>query len=535
MSHMDNLVPEVNNASIQQTIEGRYSEQTVNFLDRPDDRRPQGLSCCENYRDFVGRAKDLYPDISPVADYLSSPLGIRPHGPLTVSIVDIGSEGIISQKQWDDTPGRLGNISLHVTQSDFAAAIDGPPLSGTRTRIINIHVERLYADSRELQKGARSLPSVIETLGGRFNIDVRFFLKLVHFLSRDHSPTPTRRIALVRKPAGVGDGYLDMYTREALSLKPIYQRSECFLGALTIRQSVGGAADYNILVTLNSTSGINGTDFMKILNPPLSPIDGYKLRGVRDVKSFLLQTLLSLTPEQIRYANTDLLGFLAGPIELHCGLMRCNIEQARGRLEQWHQKLVYSSNDRFDDEMINSYWNIYRSALEDFKSTTRNWVSFCRSQQRRHAQNANPQAGNFPHRVALLTSSLNELIDEALALETLMRDLIQLNIGNVALKESRQSLTQSKSVRRVTLLAFVVLPLSLVTSFFGMNVEQLTGNGPHIKFFVIAAVAISALLFFCWLIVSNASTVKGLLPLSITQIRQKRKTMRMLREVSRIR
>jgi hypothetical protein len=57
-----------------------------------------------------------------------------------------------------------------------------------------------------------------------------------------------------------------------------------------------------------------------------------------------------------------------------------------------------------------------------------------------------------------------------------IRDTIQLNVGNLSLQESRKSLQQADTIGRVSILAFVFLPLSLVTSFFGMNVKQLTGT-----------------------------------------------------------
>ena len=53
---------------------------------------------------------------------------------------------------------------------------------------------------------------------------------------------------------------------------------------------------------------------------------------------------------------------------------------------------------------------------------------------------------------------------------------------------------------RLTLVAFIFIPLSFTTSFFGMNIEQLGTGTTHIKFFFLLAIlagGIALLLSLC--------------------------------------
>lgn len=106
-----------------------------------------------------------------------------------------------------------------------------------------------------------------------------------------------------------------------------------------------------------------------------------------------------------------------------------------------------------------------------------------------------PHAGTT--RVGFHMNTLRELLEEARSVEALLRDTLQLHIGNVALEESRHSIRQAKSVGRVTFLAYVFLPLSLITSFFGMNIQELNGQGARFRWFIVSTVCFSLFSFSC--------------------------------------
>ena len=51
----------------------------------------------------------------------------------------------------------------------------------------------------------------------------------------------------------------------------------------------------------------------------------------------------------------------------------------------------------------------------------------------------------------------------------------------------------------MTFLAFIYVPLNLVTSIFGMNIQQLNGSGQHIWIFVLTALLALLLTYLVWL------------------------------------
>jgi hypothetical protein len=109
-------------------------------------------------------------------------------------------------------------------------------------------------------------------------------------------------------------------------------------------------------------------------------------------------------------------------------------------------------------------------------------------------------------------------------LEQHMRDDQQLEVGHLSLQESKESIKQSKAALEeskrvkmrkftvpgyknkavlnprfvVTMLAFVFIPISLATSIFGMNIQELNSTGQPIWGFVVTAVATLAAAFWTW-------------------------------------
>lgn len=74
---------------------------------------------------------------------------------------------------------------------------------------------------------------------------------------------------------------------------------------------------------------------------------------------------------------------------------------------------------------------------------------------------------------------------------------IQLMMTDTQIKESRTAIQQAGSVKRLTVLAFIFIPISTVSSAFGMNVQQLTDNPPSIwiSFAMMTTVTLVAIIF----------------------------------------
>ncbi|KAL5345536.1 hypothetical protein ACLOAV_009286 [Pseudogymnoascus australis] len=79
------------------------------------------------------------------------------------------------------------------------------------------------------------------------------------------------------------------------------------------------------------------------------------------------------------------------------------------------------------------------------------------------------------------------LIDETEVISSDIQGLLQQKANEASIEEMKRGLAQTDSVRRLTLVAFVFIPLSFATSFFGMNIEQLGSSGVHIGYFLLLA------------------------------------------------
>ncbi|KAG9228213.1 hypothetical protein BJ875DRAFT_528025 [Amylocarpus encephaloides] len=142
-----------------------------------------------------------------------------------------------------------------------------------------------------------------------------------------------------------------------------------------------------------------------------------------------------------------------------------------------------------EDEFLSSSWRLSRLIIEDFDLIVGKIGAI-----QEHGVLASPKLQAAYERY-------RRMIARARLLEQHVRDDIQLNVGNLALQESRKSLQQADNIGRISILACIFVPVSLVTSFFGMNIKQLTGSGAPWRTFLLSAAGLCvALLLVCaWL------------------------------------
>lgn len=97
------------------------------------------------------------------------------------------------------------------------------------------------------------------------------------------------------------------------------------------------------------------------------------------------------------------------------------------------------------------------------------------------------------------------LLDRAVELQEMIRDGLNVEVAAQSLEASRQSIRESKKVNSLTLPAWVFIPVSLIASVFGMNVVELSGQGPRLwLFFAISApVIIVAVVLEWWFVRSS--------------------------------
>ncbi len=87
------------------------------------------------------------------------------------------------------------------------------------------------------------------------------------------------------------------------------------------------------------------------------------------------------------------------------------------------------------------------------------------------------------------------VLDDGQRLCELVQGRIQIETGLASTRESQRSIEEAVSVKRLTQLAFIFIPLTYATSLFGMNIEEMTGSGPRLWMFLLISVCISGATF----------------------------------------
>jgi Mg2+ and Co2+ transporter CorA len=88
--------------------------------------------------------------------------------------------------------------------------------------------------------------------------------------------------------------------------------------------------------------------------------------------------------------------------------------------------------------------------------------------------------------------------EDARALLLMTSRRIQQHLTELSIEESQRSIREAASVKRLTQLAFVFIPLTFATSIFGMNLDILTGNGPRFWLFMVTAICVPVIVFGLW-------------------------------------
>jgi hypothetical protein len=195
-------------------------------------------------------------------------------------------------------------------------------------------------------------------------------------------------------------------------------------------------------------------------------------RAVNPQMAHCLDYLHNFDASWIKSANENPIEYLIPFFELleaHCHHVTQSLRIAHQNNAQYSHS-PQSTEER--DELLFTSWKDARGHIEDFQSI----VGRIEAYQDIVSAHADTKKHNA-ERMERVSRTHKRLLDKARNAEQHIRDTIQLNVGNLSLQESRKSLQQADTIGRVSILAFVFLPLSLVTSFFGMNVQQLTGTG----------------------------------------------------------
>lgn len=143
-------------------------------------------------------------------------------------------------------------------------------------------------------------------------------------------------------------------------------------------------------------------------------------------------------------------------------------------------------------ELVRSEVNFERSAYEDWevdhlresRTLSRSIISELTASYRSLSRHSDPGSNDWRS----LQVDYDEILAQARQFEEDIKDHMTTCVGIMTLKESKKSIQLADSVRRITQLAFIFVPLTFVTSIFGMNLEGFgTGNIKTWVFLVVAS------------------------------------------------
>lgn len=92
-----------------------------------------------------------------------------------------------------------------------------------------------------------------------------------------------------------------------------------------------------------------------------------------------------------------------------------------------------------------------------------------------------------------------EILNDGRRVTRMVQSHTQSEIGLWTIQASQRSIEEAVSVKRLTQLAFIFIPLSFVTSLYGMNVKEISGDGVRLWVFFVTALCVMFMIYFMWL------------------------------------
>lgn len=210
---------------------------------------------------------------------------------------------------------------------------------------------------------------------------------------------------------------------------------------------------------------------------------------------YMFYSWKSMDLETIKVFNRQPLEFLTPLLTLFRQAFAAGLQNLR---TQYRPIAAQTHATESHERMLLELWVQARRDIEMFSTTTRSIESYVS----KNMADKNDGSGSSTIEDAL--KDYMRILAQAREDEAYMKDRLSVNVGALSLIESRNSIAQSRSTGRVTFLAFIFLPLSLVTSFFGMNIQELTGNGSSVNAFCAAAVCTTAFIILVWALTNFA-------------------------------
>ena len=171
------------------------------------------------------------------------------------------------------------------------------------------------------------------------------------------------------------------------------------------------------------------------------------------------------------YALSELFNFAASAESQFLNFMKTEIVDAIRSFDG--QEEISLNNLRYNKSLLDEHVDhIIETANVIRGRGPSSWPKLTESDERHTAE--------ISERLTDLRNDYEHLLNKAHTLASLCSDGMNTIMNNSMLHESRRAIKQSEGTRRLTILAFLFVPLSMVASVFGMNVVELGQGSLHI-------------------------------------------------------
>ena len=171
------------------------------------------------------------------------------------------------------------------------------------------------------------------------------------------------------------------------------------------------------------------------------------------------------------------------PLEYLCPLVRLAVEGVSSTISKLREnfKLLPLKKDEKMRFVVESHADTIK-CVESLRYLTRTLAFHCQ-----------PVAGRRSANLLDVKEYCEYVLEDGLRLCSLVQERIHIETGLASIRESRKSIEEAVSVKRLTRLAFIFVPLTYASSLFGMNIKEINGIGPKLWIFLFISVCISVI------------------------------------------
>ncbi|KAF8855498.1 hypothetical protein BDZ45DRAFT_746394 [Acephala macrosclerotiorum] len=180
-------------------------------------------------------------------------------------------------------------------------------------------------------------------------------------------------------------------------------------------------------------------------------------------------SLQKLSPEEISRIEQNPIDFLLSPIEAS--------QQQLGTLS-YQYSFEYEVDNYSAASTLNTRQHLrleYRSLSATLENLKRFW------------KNERIDFGKLSRRWQDVIANYVQLIEEYNSIDIELRNHLQITQNMDAITETRRGLKQNETLKQLTIVAFIFIPLNFSCSFFSMNVKQLNESTMDIRYFFLGS------------------------------------------------